>query len=336
MIKLNLLIFTALAFGSSAFGQTQKKPTFRIEGTVQGFKNGTKLYLSDLTDGTYNNQIDSTSIENNQFYFKGNVKAKYLKSAISTTDFEYRIIFWLEKGITSFSGERNNFKKSIILGSKLQSDQNKLDRMRNTLENTEKIDYGFIRNNPTSIISAQTLTSYCNTWSKDTISTLYNLFSKEVKSTNYAKKVFNFISLNRNIKIGDKFFDFLQKDTSNKVVRLSDFKNKIILLEFWGSWCGPCREENPVLRKIYNEFSVKGFEIFGVAAETDRQQWVQAIKADKLPWINVTDYKGTSNKAVLIYGVSGYPTNYLIDRNGIIISKDIYGEQLRKKLLDSL
>ena len=200
MIKLNLLIFTALVFGSSAFGQTQKKQTFRIEGTVQGFKNGTKLYLSDLTDGTYNNQIDSTLIENNHFYFKGNVKATYLKSAISTTDFEYRVIFWLEKGITSFSGERNNFKKSIILGSKLQSDQNKLDRMRDALENTEKVDYDFIRSNPTSIISAQTLTFYCKTWSKDTISTLYNSFSKEVKSTDYAKKVLNFISLNHQAK----------------------------------------------------------------------------------------------------------------------------------------
>ena len=88
--------------------------------------------------------------------------------------------------------------------------------------------------------------------------------------------------------------------------------------------------------EIYNDFRLKGFEIFGVASETDREKWITAIKADKLTWINVTDLKGSSNKAVLIYGVSGYPTNYLIDKNGIIIAKDIYGDELRKALLKIL
>ena len=103
--------------------------------------------------------------------------------------------------------------------------------------------------------------------------------------------------------------DFAQKDTSNKVVKLSDIEGKIVLLEFWGSWCGPCREENPLLVKIYNEFKQKGFEIFGVASETDKLQWKKAIKADGLTWTNVTDLKGSNNKAAMIYGVSGYPTN---------------------------
>ncbi len=335
MTKKTFLIFLTVLFVPCIFGQT-KISNYKILGKVQGFSNGTKLYLNDLTDGSYNNQIDSTIIQNNEFSFSGNIKKKYLKSAISTTDFEDRVSFWLESGMTSFSADKGNFKKAIILGSKIQSQQNNLNKSRDTVENTESIDYLFIKSNPTSVISAYTLTPYFNTWSMDTIKTLYNSFSKEVKSTDYAKKIFDFISLNRDIKIGDKFVDFSQRDTANEYIQLSHFKGKVILLEFWGSWCGPCREENPSLLKIYNDFRIKGFEIFGVASETNKQQWITAIKTDKLTWTNVTDLKGSGNKAALIYGISGYPTNFLIDRKGTIIAKDVYGDELEQILLKAL
>jgi peroxiredoxin len=335
MTKVTVLFFTATLFATCTLAQT-KIATYKIEGKVQGFDNGTKLYLSDLTDGSYNHQIDSTIVKDNTFTFRGTIDTKFLKSAISTTDFQDRILFWLESGTTSFSANRGNFTKAIIVGSKMQSDQNKLNKVRDTLENTEMVDYLFIKNNPTSIISAHTLTFYCNTWGKDTIVNLYRAFSKVVKSTPYAEKIIDFIVLNRNIKIGDKFIDFSQSDSTGKSIRLSNFKGKVILLEFWGSWCGPCREENPDLLKIYADFKIKGFEIFGVASETDKQLWIKAINTDKLTWINVTDLKGSSNKAVLIYGVSGYPTNFLIDRSGTIIAKDVYGKELRELLLKTL
>jgi hypothetical protein len=88
--------------------------------------------------------------------------------------------------------------------------------------------------------------------------------------------------------------------------------------------------------KIYNDYQNKGFKIFGVAAETEKEFWIEAIETDKLPWINVTDFKGDKNKAALIYGVTAYPTNYLIDRNGIIIAKDLTGGKLREKLIELL
>lgn len=335
MTKTALPFFAATFFISFAFGQT-KNANFKIEGEVQGYSNGTKLYLNDLTDGSYNNQIDSTIISNNKFTFTGKIKTEYLKSAISTTDFEDRVFFWLEAGKSTFLAEKGKFKKAIILGSKIQGDQNELNKFRDTAENTESIDYLFIKNNPNSIVAAQTLSSYCNFWTKDTVSILYNSFSKKIKSTDNGKKIFDFLSLNRNIKIGDKFVDFTQLDTANRKIKLSDFKGKVVLLEFWGSWCGPCREENPSLLKIYNDYRAKGFEIFGVATETDKKQWIKAIKTDGLTWTNVTDLKGSSNKAALIYGVSGYPMNFLIDRNGIIIAKEIYGDDLRKMLLKTL
>lgn len=334
MAKTIILFLSATLFLTSSFGQG-KIAKFKIDGKVQGYSNGTMLYLHDLSDGSYK-KIDSTLITNNQFSFNGQLKKRYLKSAISTTDFADRTTFWLEKGLTSFMAEKGRFKQAIIKGFKIQEDQNKLNRLLENSENQKETEYSFVKDNPNSIVSAYVLSVYSSSWNKDTVSTLYKSFSKEVKQTDFGKKIFTFLSLNRNIKIGDKFVDFSQRDTTGKFIKLSSIQSKCILLEFWGSWCGPCREENPSLVKIYNEFKQKGFEILGVASETDKQQWAKAIKADGLNWINVTDFKGGDNKAAMIYGVSGYPTNFLIDKDGIIIAKNVYGDDLRNWLLKIL
>jgi peroxiredoxin len=332
-LKPSLFLITLLS-ACSLFGQTQNAK-FAIVGQVQGFTNGTRIYLNDLSDGSYV-KIDSAIITNGKFTFSGQLKAKFLKSSITTSDYSDRATLWLGKGLTTFSANKGKFKKAAIKGSKIQEKFAELTKLRDTLEKIDQVDYSFIKQNPKSVISANTLGSYCNIWSKDTVSTLYNSFSKEVKQTSYGKKISTFLSLNRNLKIGDKFVDFSQIDTSGNLVKLSSIKSNCILLEFWGSWCGPCREENPVLVKIYNEFKPQGFEILGVGSETNKQQWTKAIRADGLNWINVTDFKGGDNDAAMIYGVSGYPSNFLIDKNGIIIAKDVYGDDLRNWLLKLL
>lgn len=264
------------------------------------------------------------------------IAAKFLKASITTADFNDRVSFWLEKGLTTFSADSGNFYKANIKGSKIQHEQNKLNKILDTSKNTTLSEFSFVKENPNSIVSAYILSVYCASWNKDTVAKLYKAFSKEVRSTAYANKVAAFISLNRNIQIGDRFVDFSQKDSSDRLIKLSDIIGKVILLEFWGSWCGPCREKNPTLRVTYKEFKGKGFEIVGVAVETDKKQWIKAIKTDGLTWTNVTDLKGSSNKAAMIYGVSGYPTNFLIDRNGIVVAKDVYEDDLQNLLLKIL
>ena len=334
MTKIISLIFSVIVCFSGVFGQT-KVTKFKIDGKVIGFSNGTKLYLHDLSEGSYK-KIDSAFITNGKFSFSGHIKTKYLKSSITTTDFADRVSFWIENGLTSFFAEKGNFNKAIIKGSIIQADQNRFNKLLDTAKNTKEAEFHFVKSNPKSVISAYVLSVYCSTWAKDTISNLYKSFSKEMKATDFGKKIFDSITLNRDIKVGDKFVDFSQKDTSNNGVKLSDFKDKVVLLEFWGSWCGPCREGNPSLVKIYNEFKLKGFAILGVASETDKKQWLKAIKMDGLLWTNVTDLKGNNNKAAIIYGVSGYPTNFLIDRNGTIIAKNLYGDDLRNWLAKNL
>jgi thiol-disulfide isomerase/thioredoxin len=331
---LTTLLLGTLFLSTHLWGQA-KKTNFNIVGQVEGFSDGTKIYLNDLSGGNYV-KIDSALVAHGKFTFRGQLKTTFLISSITTADYADRATLWLEKGTTTFTAQKGNFKKANIKGFNIQDKFAELNKLRDTLEQTAHIDYAFIQQNPNSVISAYTLGSYCGIWGKDTLSTLYKAFSKDVQQTRYGKKIFAFLSLNRNLKVGDQFVDFAQKDTSGQLVKLSGIKANALLLEFWGSWCGPCREENPFLVEIYNEFKPKGFEIVGIAAESNHQQWTKAIKADKLNWINVTDLKGSDNQAAIIYGVSGYPSNFLIDQNGIIIAKDVYGEALRNWLLKIL
>ena len=271
-------------------------------------------------------------IVDGKFFIEGNLKTKFLSANISTSDFTDRVYFWLANGKTYFKAKKGNFTDALIYGTKLQDEQNKLNKLRGNNENTEQVDYSFIKSNPNSLISANALNEYCNTWHRDTIKYLHNSFTKSIKGTRSGKKISDFLKFNTNIKIGDRFVDFTQKDTANKNIKVSDFKGKVILLEFWGAWCGPCREQNPLLLKIYNEFKQKGFEIIGTATEFEKQNWIKAIREDKLTWTNISDLNESDNKATIIYGVSGYPMNFLIDKNGIVIAKEIYGEELRSML----
>jgi peroxiredoxin len=326
-------VLVILFFFNNTFAQ-QKSIRFTIKGNVQGYANGTILYLNDAT--IVLKTIDSAQIIDGKFVFNGTLIGNYLNANISTTNFEDRAYFWIENGTTYFKAEKGNFNNASIYGTKLQNEQNILNTLRGSKTNIEQIDYSFIKSYPNSIISANTLTNYCSIWGKDTLKLLYKSFSKAVKVTKSGTTISNFITYNQNIKIGDKFIDFTQKDSNNTNIKVADFKGKVILLEFWGSWCGPCREQNPGLLKIYNEFKTRGFEIVGIASESIKQDWINAIKKDSLTWTNITDLKGSNNKAAIIYGVSSYPMNFLINRNGTIIAKEVYEEDLRNILLKIL
>ncbi|MDD2813526.1 MAG: TlpA disulfide reductase family protein, partial [Bacteroidales bacterium] len=115
-------------------------------------------------------------------------------------------------------------------------------------------------------------------------------------------------------------------------VTLSSFRGKYVLLDFWAGWCAPCRRENPNIVKAYNQFKNKGFEIYGVSLDRDRQEWLDAIKADKLAWIHVSDLQFWNSPAAKQYGVQSIPANFLIDPNGIIIDRNLRGGALEARL----
>lgn len=327
--------FVAAFILTTSFTHVQAK-RYKIIGSATGFSDSILLYLDYTTSDGSTKHLDSTHILNGKFIFSGTLKSNAIKAIIRTKDFSDYKFFWLENARISFKAEKGKFRDAVITGSKTQNDANKLDLAIKATKNKKEQYISFIRNHPNSIISANLLSVYGSTWGKDTTSTLYKSLSQLNKNTFYGKNVLEFISLNKNLKVGDKYADFSQKDAQQNTVRLSDFTGKVVLLEFWGSWCTPCRKGNPELVKLYNEFKGKGFEILGVGAETDKDAWLNAIETDKLQWTNVTDFKGDKNEAALIYGVSYYPANFLIDKTGTIIATDLQGDKLRDKLNELL
>jgi len=136
----------------------------------------------------------------------------------------------------------------------------------------------------------------------------------------------------RDIGIGDEVPDISLKDTSNNTLTLSSLRGKVVLIDFWASWCGPCRVENPNVVKVFNKYKDKGFTVFGVSLDQNKDKWLGAIKNDKLTWSHVSDLKGWSSEGARLYGVKSIPQTFLIDKDGKVIAKNLRGEMLEQKL----
>jgi peroxiredoxin len=128
--------------------------------------------------------------------------------------------------------------------------------------------------------------------------------------------------------------NFSQNTPEGKTLKLSDFKGKYVLIDFWASWCKPCRMENPNVVNAYNRFKDKGFIVLGVSMDSNKDAWVNAIKVDNLTWPHVSDLKGWGNEVGIMYGVKGIPQNFLVDKEGKIVGKNLRGPELDQKLAE--
>lgn len=196
----------------------------------------------------------------------------------------------------------------------------------------------FATQNPNSIFSIGALVEVANRrGTKPVESAFYNL-SKELQNTINGKELAARIYADKNIIVGSIAPNFSQPDTQGNMIQLSDFKGKFVLLDFWASWCAPCRAENPNLKKAYNVYKPKGLEIFAISLDdkNSKEAWIKAIQDDGLPWIHAADLKGWRNEAAVLYGVKGVPQNYLIDPTGKIVAINIRGEELHKVLAEHI
>lgn len=137
-------------------------------------------------------------------------------------------------------------------------------------------------------------------------------------------------------KYGDMAPEIALPSVNGDTLRLSALKGKVVLLDFWASWCGPCRSSNKELVKIYSKYKDKGFEIFGVSLDDSKKDWLRAIKKDKIDWIQVMDTGGFASKVAQRWLIYAIPTSYLIDKDGKLIAMDLSGKGLEKALKDLL
>jgi Peroxiredoxin len=225
----------------------------------------------------------------------------------------------------------------------MKNDNNYL-RSMNDRYNLVVVEYkqtlkNFIAEHPDSPVSLVAISEMMKTdFNLQEVEPVYGLISDRVKNMETGKRITAHILSFKKTAIGAKAPEFTQNDPDGNPIRLSDFRGKYLLVDFWASWCRPCRIENPNIVKAYEAYKNKNFEILGVSLDNpgNRTAWLNAVKRDNLTWPQVSDLQGWKNEVAVLYGVQSIPQNFLLDPNGVIIAKNLKGEELTKKLAEIL
>jgi peroxiredoxin len=344
---------------------------YTIDGEAIGFEDGSKIYVHKILDNNQTEVIDTLIVNNESFsgtYMKNNEQVVHF---FKTDDKKNTILFFPENTDLKASIYKDSLQSSYVVGSQ-QNDAYKAfnDKIRDfnkiKSQNTQIIKQArleqdgmlvtetkkenralaeeeknykrlFIVNNNNSLFSVMLLTEMVSRKeinANDAESIVKN-FSPKIAASANAKLLNRTINSMKKADVGSKAPDFTAPSPDGKMISLSDVMGKYTIIDFWASWCKPCRRENPNVVNVYNKYHNQGLEIISVSLDKDgqKERWLKAIRDDKLTWHHVSNLKQWKDPIAGLYNVRSIPATFLLDENGVIIAKNLRGPALVNKMV---
>lgn len=364
-ILTTLLTFTVL----TVLGQSN----VTIEGRIKDLPAGQTVYLTSLSTSTKDSAVTASGRFTISTYVKPGEANGYILQIGRAYNSNNGMFVYLDEGKVSIDGNGPGFKDAKATGTPAQHDFNslyaemdkvpqlqrrkelhersgelyrkdsvayralqpELQQMREA-ESAFKINW--VKAHPSSPISAYLITTLGADIKLPEKEALYNSLDESARNNAPAKELAKGFRAAKAAVIGKAAPLFSQNDTIGKAVNLADFKGKYVLVDFWASWCVPCRAENPNVVKAFKQYQSRNFTVLGVAFEQpdDKDKWMKAIQDDKLTWTHVSDLSFWDNAAGRLYGIRSIPANVLIGPDGVILARNLRGEKLFMKLKELL
>ena len=360
-VALCLILISESAFPQAAPGSG----ALVVKGKVAGIASGT---VSVTTEVFSQKKTFDAPIAAGKFEVKINQPSPTLYSLVIKEDPAGRLLFFADNGIVQIDAVKGSIGNANVSGSvsnkefsqynfmveafdeklkniqqvygdleqagELLPKQDSLELVFNaTLQKKDSSIQSWVRMHSQSFVSPLVMIlNYADNGDPEIMRPMFDGFSADVKKSYYGNFLEGLMARKEGLNIGKVAPLFSQTDEQGKSVSLESFKGKYVLVDFWASWCGPCRQENPNLVRTYQKFKNRNFEILGVSLDNNKDKWLQAIKDDQLTWPHVSDLKYWRNEVAVQYGVQSIPANFLLDKEGKIIAKGLRGQALERTL----
>jgi peroxiredoxin len=345
------------------------EPHYIVKGKIDG--SDSIMFYLQKRDAGKTITIDSALSKKGAFTLKGGAVNYPQLIQLVAGNTRKRTSFYLENSEITITGNLDSLFKAVIKGSKTQDEYNlfiesnkilsdkysktyldyqaarksgnitllaSIEKQADSIQ-TEmtKLEKNYVKNNPSSYVTPSLLVNLSYETGAEELESMINGLDSAIAALPQVKTLKDRLVVMKSVSVGQKAPDFTMNDINGKPVSLSSkIGSKLLLIDFWAAWCSPCRQENPNVVKVYTEFHKKGLDILGVSLDQKKEDWMKAIADDKLTWTHVSDLKYWGNEAAKIYAVNSIPSNILLDERGIIIGRNLRGDDLYKKVKELL